>query len=399
MTHQPHRALATEPARGGLASQRITLLRDGVEALPAMRAAIEAAERECLLEMYWLDDSAAGRDIVDALTARARAGVRVRLTYDAIGSLGVDPALYDGLRAAGGEVREFNPIAPWRRRFALTLVSQRDHRKLLVIDGRVAFVGGLNLGKPWLPRALGGEGWRDDVARIEGDAAGQVRAMFFDIWARLGGQCPPDLVPRTARELTRDTRAVLLTESSAAAGPQVAVLGHDAWGARRTIRRAYLSRIRRARRRVYIANAYFVPDGTVCRALQHAARRGVEVRVIVPRVSDVPPVTWAGQHLYGRLLRAGVHIHEWTDGILHNKSGLIDDWATVGSYNLDYISLRHNLEANMVSTDAHFVAAMEASFRTDLSDHSEELDPIRWAKRGWRPRMRSYLFYLLRKFL
>lgn len=142
-----------------------------------------------------------------------------------------------------------------------------------------------------------------------------------------------------------------------------------------------------------------MPDVVVYRALQHAARRGIEVRVIVPRVSDVPPVTWAGQHLYARLMRAGVHIHEWTRGILHNKSGLIDDWATVGSYNFDYLSLRYNLEANMASVDRGFVAAMEASFRVDLTDYCEELDPRRWARRGWRPRARSYFFYLLRKFL
>ncbi len=378
---------------------RLTLLRDGVEALPAMHAAIAAAREECLLEMYWLDDSPAGRDIVDALTARAREGVQVRLSYDAIGSLGVSPSLYDDLRAAGGEVREYNPIAPWRTRFALTRVSQRDHRKLMVIDGRVAFVGGLNLGRPWLPVAEGGEGWRDDVARIEGEAAGRVRAMFYDTWARMGGGRPADLAPRTSRELLLDTRAVLRGDGTTGPPVPVAILGHDAWGARRAIRRAYLSRIRQARRRVYIANSYFVPDVAVYRSLQHAARRGTEVRVIVPRVSDVPPVTWAGQHLYARLMRAGVHVHEWTHGILHNKSGLIDDWATVGSYNFDYLSLRYNLEANMASVDRGFVAAMEASFRVDLTEHCEELDPRRWARRGWRPRARSYFFYLLRKFL
>ncbi|MBL8601088.1 MAG: phosphatidylserine/phosphatidylglycerophosphate/cardiolipin synthase family protein [Myxococcales bacterium] len=372
----------------------VTLLRDGEEAFPAMLAALDAAEHEVLIEMYWFDDSPVARRMVDIMARKARAGVKVRVSYDAIGSISGDRAMYAPLLDAGGEVREYNPIAPWRRRFALTRVSQRDHRKIIVVDGRVGFCGGLNIGLPWMPASEGGGGWRDDVARIEGPAVEGLRRLFFETWAVLGGALPANIERPMAREIRRDIPLVMGRVTAA-----TSVLGHDAWGAQRAIRRAYLSRLRRATRRIYLANSYFLPDPTVRRALEQAARRKVEVRVVVPKVSDVAAVLWAGQSLYRRLLMAGVHIHEYTRGILHAKSGLIDDWATVGSYNLDYISLRQNLEANLVSTDPAFVHAMEASFQRDFSTATEEVLLARWVERSFVERLRSRFFYQLRKFL
>ena len=183
-----------------------------------------------------------------------------------------------------------------------------------------------------------------------------------------------------------------------AASPEVVMLGHDAWGARRVIRRVYLQRIRGAERRVLIANSYFIPDGAMYRALERAARRGVEVRVIIPRVSDVPVVTWAARHLYSRMMKAGVHVHEYLGRVLHSKTALIDDWATTGSYNLDSLSWRSNLEANMATTDAGFVRAMQDSFERDLAD-CEEVDPVAWGRRPWADKLRSWGWYLFRKFL
>lgn len=380
-----------------VASDTISLLRDGVEALPAMLSAIASAQHEILLEMYWLDDSPVGRRFVEALTERARAGVKVNLSYDAVGSLGVDRSMYLPLREAGGTVLEFNPIAPWRHRFRLAWVSQRDHRKILAVDGRVAFVGGLNIGRPWAPRDEGGEGWRDDVAMLEGPAVARVRALFYRNWERQGGQCPSDDPFRKALEsLRRDSGALdeKLTEDTT-----VAVLGHNAWSARRAIRRAYLSRVRHARERVYIENAYFIPDGAIRRALKLAAKRGVDVKIILPRVSDVLAVTWAAQAMYPALLRAGVQIHEWTHGVLHAKTGLIDDWATTGSYNFDYRSLRYNLEANLASTDPHFVSQIKTSFERDLTHGCEAVELEIFKQRPWLAKLRSWLFYLLRRFL
>jgi cardiolipin synthase len=379
--------------------ERITLLRDGAEAIPAMLKAIRAARHEVVLEMYWLDSSVVGKAFVDALTGSARAGAAVYVLYDAIGSLGVDPALYTDLLAAGAQVLEFNPIAPWRQRFRAGWVSQRDHRKMLVVDERVAFVGGLNLGLQWLCLAEGGGGWRDDVAMVVGPTAARVRALFFETWAKQGGECPKHLRVFTSRERAAAAREELGISNMSRRHPVVAVLGHDAWGARWAIRRAYLSRIRNSERRVLIANSYFVPDARVKRALKYAARRGVEVRVIVPGVSDVPAVKYATEWLYTELMTAGIHVHEWTPGILHSKTLLVDNWATTGSYNLDYRSFRYNLEANLASTDPSFVASVEDSMRKDLAESTREIDLATWKKRPLIEKLRSWLFYLVRKLL
>ena len=319
--------------------------------------------------------------------------------YDAIGSLGTDRGMYDALLAAGGKVIEFNPIAPWRRRFRMGWVSQRDHRKMLVIDERVAIVGGLNLGLPWMCTEDGGGGWRDDVALVVGPTAARVRELFFETWSSQGGECPKSLRVFTSRERAAAAREELGISNMSRTHPRVAVLGHDAWGARRVIRRAYLSRIRSAERRVLIANSYFLPDIRVKRALKHAAKRGVEVRVLVPGESDVPAVKYATEWIYADLMSAGIHVHEWTRGILHAKTLLVDDWATTGSYNLDYRSLRYNLEANLASTDEGFVAAIEGSMRRDLKEHSRAVDPAQWAKRPWIEKLRSWGWYLWRKLL
>ncbi len=373
----------------------LALLRDGDEALPAMLSAIEGATLEVLLEMYWFDSTPIGLAFVAALAERAKAGVRVRVLYDSIGSLSADRAMYDPLIAAGGRVREFNPVAPWRRRFTFAQVSKRDHRKILVVDGRVGFIGGLNIGGPWAPVSQGGGGWRDDVARVEGSAAAaRMRAMFIDTWTSQGGSILAPLPIAT----------VVLGDPLEDAPDEPArgvarILGHNSWASRRAIRTAYLSRIRRAKRRILVVNPYFVPDPAVRRALERAAERGVEVRVIVPRVSDVPVALYAGQALYAGMMAAKIHIHEWTAGILHAKTALMDDWATVGSYNLDYRSLRYNLEANVASTDPAFVEAVERSIRRDLAEGSEEIDPGQWSRRGWYSKARAWVFYLGRKLL
>lgn len=375
----------------------VSLLCDGAEAFPAMLDAVARAAREVLVEMYWFDDTPIARRFIAALAERARAGVAVRVSYDAIGSLGSDGDRFAPLLEAGGRVIEYNPIAPWRRRFRVGWVSQRDHRKIVVVDGRVGFIGGLNIGAPWVSADEGGGGWRDDVARVEGSGAARLRALFYDVWCRQGGDRPGDVThPKgwTRVVTARKESGVALTVDP----HTVAVLGHDAWGARWVIRRVYLQRIRSAEKRIYIANSYFIPDAVVCRALEKAARRGVEVRVILPRTSDVPPVTYAAQHLYTRLMKSGVHVHEYLDRVFHAKTALVDDWATTGSYNLDFLSWRTNLEANMATRDPGFVRAVAASFARDFS-HCEEIDAKRWTQRPWADKVRSWAWYLFRKFL
>ncbi|MBK6534523.1 MAG: hypothetical protein IPF99_34705 [Deltaproteobacteria bacterium] len=230
----------------------------------------------------------------------------------------------------------------------------------------------MNIGLPWMACDAGGGGWRDDVARIEGAAAEKARTLFYETWRKQGGECPHDVAWTPKKPLRVAAREAV--RAAQVGHGEVEVLGHDAWGARMIIRRRYLSHIRTARRRCSSPTPTSSPDGAVRRALENAARRGVEVRVIVPRDSDVPAVAWATRALYARLMKAGVHVHEWTRCVLHAKTALVDDWATTGSYNMDARSWRYNLEANVATDDPDFVAAVERSLRDDLS-RSEEVDP------------------------
>ena len=168
----PNRPLFHRPDRHYVAGHRVTLLKNGREAYPAMLSAINAARRQVLLEMYWFDSGRIGRRIALALAAAARRGVEVALLYDSLGSVEAEGEMFAALRAAGVHVVEFNPIAPWRERFNLEKLSRRDHRKILVVDGQVGFTGGINISDLWLPEEEGGEGWRDDMVRVEGPAVG-----------------------------------------------------------------------------------------------------------------------------------------------------------------------------------------------------------------------------------
>ena len=382
-------------------------LRDGAEAFPDWLAHIGAAQREILLEMYWFDSDATGQRFAAALSERARAGVHVCLLYDAIGSLGSDRAMFHAMTASGVHVRQFHPIAPWRRAFRISRVFRRDHRKLLVVDAEVAWIGGINITDHQAPRDAGGDGWRDDCARFRGPVVAQARRLFLDLWQRRGGPLPIDAPPPPPPTLAEQARAhvqhaarVLLRgrRGDSVLSAPIQLLAHPVSSTRRNLRRVYLFHIRGAVRTILIQNAYFLPDPRVRRALERAAARGVEVRVILPRISDVHAVEKASQAIYGPLLRAGVHIHEWVGPMMHAKTALIDGWATTGSFNLDHRSLRFNLELNIASTLPAFTEALEASVRRDLAA-SPAVDPEVWARRGWWPRFVSWLYYQFRGLL
>lgn len=382
-----HRLGSTAGFEALVAGNRVALLHDGEQCFPAMLEAIAQARSEILLEMYWFGSDATGRRFADLLSRRARDGLRVCVIYDAVGSLQADDAMFEAMRGAGVHVHQYNPIAPWRRRFDLALVNHRDHRKLLVCDRRVGFTGGVNLGDPWLPERDGGGGFRDDMVRIRGPAVEQMRQVFVTTWSEVHGELPPG--PDTVEDAT----------AGPAAGSRVRVLANHYLGERRAIRRAYLARIRAARDRVLITNSYFCPDGVVRRALAKAAKRGVEVRVMVPGVGDVPAVYWASRRLYPWLLRRGIQLHEWQGSVLHAKSAVIDgSWCTVGTYNLDYRSMRFNLEVTAVIEDAALGAAMEAKYREDLRN-APAVDLRSFRYRPLAERLLERLFYLFRKLL
>lgn len=364
----------------------VTLLHDGEHVFPAMLQAIAGATEEILLEMYWFASDRIGTVFAEALAAKASEGVRVQIIYDAVGSWEASSSMFAAMREAGCEIHQFNPIAPWRKRFNVGVVNRRDHRKMLVVDGRILFVGGVNIGDPWAPIADGGQGWRDDMIRIVGPAAQNGRAIFNETWLTLG---------RPVR--ASDWRPSL--ESVPGADTRVRVLANFFRGDRVAIRREYLRQITRARKQICISNSYFVPDRQVRSQLAAAVRRGVDVKVLLPGESDLVAVFYASRRLYDWLMRHGITLWEWQGPVLHTKSACIDDaWCTVGTYNLDYRSWRFNLEVNVAVEDPEVSTAMRVRFEQDL-ERSTPVDPRNWRFRPVSDRLIESFFYLFRRLL
>lgn len=365
----------------------VSILHDGEECFPAMLDAIEGAQEEVLLEMYWFHSDRIGMRFANALMEAAQRGVVVRVIYDAVGSWEAEDAMFDAMRNAGCEVHMFNPIAPWRKRFNIGVVNRRDHRKLLIVDGRTFFTGGVNIGDAWAPVEEGGGGWRDDMVLVEGPAATQARAIFLHTWRALGENPRHGDGWRPAAEPVPGADA------------PVRVLANFYRGDRLGIRREYLRRIRAARRFIYITNSYFVPDRAVRRSLANAARRGVDVRVLLPGEGDVLAIHYASRRLYDWLMRHGITLYEWQRTVLHSKSAVIDGiWSTVGTYNLDHRSWRFNLEVNVAVADPGVGGAMKARFEQDL-EHSMPVSRRDWRFRPLSERMVESFFYLFRKLL
>jgi cardiolipin synthase len=352
---------------------RVRLLRDGVEAFPAMLEAIAGAKREIILEMYWVGADPVGSKFREALAERARAGVTVRVIYDSVGSLGISDSFWTPLRSAGAQVREYSPLSPLRPAFELARIEQRDHRKILVVDGETGFTGGLNLARPWLPLDDGGEAWRDDMIEIRGYAAAELRTLFYKTWRRVWFRSlPHDLGPLNA---PRD----LVPLSKRPTG-KVYVLA-SLRRSRRNLRREYLTRINRAQSSIEIANSYFIPDREVRNALFRAVLRGVKVRVLVPTKSDVAVVQFALEALYESLLKKGVQVYCFPGPMMHAKTAIIDDrFATIGSYNLDERSWRKNLEVNVAVDDTAFATYVRQWFDRDLV-RATRIDLYEWRAR------------------
>lgn len=367
-----------------LGGNRVELLHGPEVCLPAMMAAIEAARQEILLEMYWFASDATGQSFARALEVKARAGVRVCVSYDAVGSFEADRGMFDRMREAGCDVYEFNPLRLGSGNFSFGGLNRRDHRKMLVIDGRIGQTGGVNLGDPWASEQVGGLGFRDDMIAIEGPAARAMRAIFFG----------------TFRGRTRERALTDAVGNDDPVGSsRVRVLANDRRRQRRLIERAYIRRIRTARERILITNSYFIPRLVVRHALAQAVRRGVEVSVLVPVESDVPVVTYATHRLYGWLLERGIKIYEWTQGILHSKTAAVDgQWCTVGTHNLDYRSWAYNLEINVVVEDPVVARQLETQVLRDMSE-SRSVDAYAWRFRPLGTRVLEEIFYRMRRLM
>lgn len=362
-------------------SNRVRLLRDGREAYPAMLEAIAGARREVLFEMYWIQGDRAGLMFRDALVAKAKEGVDVRVSYDAVGSISAPSSMWQPLVAAGGDVCEFGSVSPLLARFRFDQINFRDHRKILVVDSETAFTGGMNVGDPWLPREQGGDDWRDDGIEVRGPVAEDLRSLFFENWLRMGRA-----VPRDAGRLPRRPSG------------RVVVLANQ-HGRARGIRTAYLRAIRRAKRRIDITNPYFLPGPFFLSALYGAQRRGVEVRILIPGQSDVWVVSMAMSSLIGRLLESNARVFAYQGRILHAKTAVVDEtFATVGTYNLDARSRRYNRECNIAVHDRDVARAIRASFEKDL-ETSAELSLATWKQRSLAHRFFAWFAYPLRQFL
>ena len=379
---------STSGFEGLVSGNRVTLLHDGEQAFPAMLQAIAEAEREILLEMYWFASDEVGSHFANALIAKAEEGVKVRVIYDAVGSIQSDGRMFARMHEAGCEVEQYNPIAPWRARFRIGVVNNRDHRKLLIIDRKAGFTGGVNLGTEWAPKSAGGAGWRDDMIRIEGPAVQQMRDVFDYGWRYV-----------VESRMVARARFRPSVDAGDARGKRVRVLANHYFRERRAIHQAYLRQIESARRSVCITNSYFVPDGQIRRALARAVERGAEVRVLVPGTTDVMAARHAARKLYGRLLKAGIRLYEWQGSILHSKTAVIDGrWCTVGTHNLDSRSLRFNLEVIATVEDAAVAGAMEERFNADL-EHAKPVSYEEWRRRPWHIRLLDDFFYRFHRLL
>ena len=360
----------------------ITVLRDGRETYPAMLAALAAAQRTICFETYILAADATGDRFKAVLIERARAGVAVRVIYDAVGSFGLPDSWVADLRDAGCAVMDFNPISPWRARFRL---SHRDHRKIIVVDDRVGFTGGLNISNDYAAVEDGGVGWHDMHCRVTGAIVLDMARMFRRSWLRSGGAPYP--APPAA-------------SSDAPAGSAYLRLLDNAQRRQRTVvRRAYLHVIKHARQSVLIQNAYFLPDRGLRRALARAVRRGVDVCVMIPGHSDVKLVQWATLYVMRRLARRGVRIFLWRGAMMHAKTAAVDAlWSTIGSYNFDAQSRFNNLEVTVEILDPTTGQSLAASFERDIAN-ADPFDERAWLHMPWWRKALAYIAYRLRRFL
>ena len=372
---------------------KATLLIDGPRTYDAMFRAIKSARRHIDFETYIFRDDDVGRKLGDMLLAKQSEGVQVRLVYDSVGSIDTPASFFMGLRDGGIQVVEFNPVDPIKAgsRWRLT---NRDHRKMLVVDGRLGITGGVNIAREYSSRPSGRkdggtrrEGWRDTDVQIEGPAVSEFRKLFLDTWRRQKGPAPPDAddVPVHNERPDRND-LVRIVGSTPGDGNQLTYL-------------MYLAAFVYARNAIHLTSAYFVPDRQTIEALTGAARRGVDVKIILPGATDIPITRHAGRYHYTRLLEAGVKLYEHQSAVLHAKTAVIDGvWSTVGSTNMDTWSFVRNDEVNTVILSREFAKQMEDMFAQDLSD-SREIRLEEWDTRPLLPRIREWFGYLITHWL
>jgi cardiolipin synthase len=365
---------------------RLVLLQDGPTTYQAMFAAIRKAKDHINLETYIFENDEIGRQFADLLLERQAAGVQVNLIYDSVGCLQTPREFFERLKAGGMQVLEFNPVNPLAGNKKEWLLNNRDHRKLLVVDGRIAFIGGINISESYSSgpstrsarkKGMHTLGWRDTHLQIEGPVVAEFQKLFLDTWIKQKGQplAQKNYFPKLDKQGEEIVRAI----GSASADPHSLIY------------LTLLSAIANAEQRVYLTNAYFVPDPQLIKSLTDAARRGVDVKLVLPSYSDSWTVFHAGRSHYAKLLRAGVRIYERRGAVMHSKTASIDGvWSTIGSTNLDWRSFLHNDEINAAILGRDFARQMDAMFARDVAE-SDAVELDRWRHRSLMFRLKEWL--------
>ncbi|HEU4830316.1 MAG TPA: cardiolipin synthase [Gemmatimonadales bacterium] len=357
----------------------VTSLQNGDEIFPAMLEAIRSAEETITFETYIYWSGRIGKEFADALSERARAGVKVHVLLDWLGSGKMDAELLRMMEDAGVEVLKYHPL----RWHSLDRVNNRTHRKLLVVDGRVGFTGGVGIADEWLGHAEDSLHWRDSHYRVTGPAVAQMQAAFMDNWI-------------TSRSLVLHGREYFPQIDTA--GPHLAqVFKSSSDDGSESVRLMYLLSIASARKNLRLSASYFVPDSLSIASLVAAENRGVDVQIVVPgRHIDAAMVRRASRASWGPLLEAGVRIYEFQPTMYHCKVMIVDDrWVSVGSTNFDNRSFKLNDEANLNVLDPEFAAEQARVFEADLA-RSTEITLEAWRNRPWQEKLGERLASLLR---
>ena len=364
---------------------QVQLLQDGPTTYRAMFAAIRAAKDHINLETYILDADEIGQKFAQALIDKQKKGVQVNIIRDSVGTLGTPTTFFKQLSDAGVNVLEFNPVNPLAARKTWAL-NQRDHRKLLIVDGAMAFLGGINISSVYSGGSFGQRSrkeseenlaWRDTDLQLQGPVVAEFQKLFLATWEKQNG---PPLAQKNYFPPPRNV------------GKQVVrAIGSSPTDPFSLIYATLLSAIGNAETSVFLTNAYFAPDPQLLAALEAAAKRGVAVKLILPSQTDSWMVFHIGRGFYEQLLRAGVKIYERRDVILHSKTALVDGvWATIGSTNLDWRSFLHNEELNAVVLGTEFGSQVQAMFNKDLAA-SDEIMLEQWLARPLDLRIKEML--------
>ncbi len=364
-------------------NNRVRIFKDGTNAFPAMFEVIEHAKETINLEFYKIASDNTGWEFARRLAGKTKQGCAINMIYDAIGSIEAGDGFFDYLRENGVKLLEFNPYTPFITKHWGWF--HRDHRKIMIVDGRIGFIGGINLTDEYTDSYGNAAAWRDTDIYIEGPAVKELQRLFLSTWFSKGGD-------------SIDTSGLFpLIEPKGEVA--LKILGSKERKSRRVIRRDYISAIKNSRKYIYIENAYFVPDRGIQRVLKNAMKRGVIVYLILPAKSDIMAVQYASRKLYHRFLKWGTRIFLWQGTFLHAKAAVIDDiWSTAGSFNIDRISLLHNLEVNVAVMNTPFSKEMKALIDNDLKN-CQELDYKEWKNRPFMEKLLEKIFHLIRYWL